>query len=324
MAWLPEREIYGPDRPASGEIEALNRVFSEAFTDRYRRDGMAGVRVPFLHPEIWRYAIEDAADGAMVWRDSERRIVAFNMAHRSGSEGWMGPLAVRSDWQDRGIGTEMLKAGIGWLKGQGVTTLGLETMPRTIENIGFYSRLGFEPGMMTITLSRDLPVLPRGAATEQEGLSATSAIRTGQLEEIRRLTERISPGLDFTREFVLTHDMHLGDAAFFRQSSGLDGFALYHTAPLAAGRSAEELRVLKLVAPDLRSFLGVIAAAENAAQRHRLPRISLRCQTGFKLHYGALVERGYRVHWTDLRMTLRDFAEPVLHAEALVWSNWEV
>ena len=96
MAWQPEREVWGPERPGLNEIEPLNRVFSESFTDRYRRDGMTGVRVPFLHTEIWRYALEDAAEGAMVWRDSEGRIIGFNMAHRSGAEGWMGPLAVRS------------------------------------------------------------------------------------------------------------------------------------------------------------------------------------------------------------------------------------
>lgn len=323
MAWLPEREIWGPERPGLNEIEPLNRVFSESFTDRYRRDGMTGVRVPFLHTEIWRYAIEDAADGAMVWRDSEGRIVAFNMAHHSGSEGWMGPLAVRSDWQDRGIGSQMLKSGIAWLKGLGVRTLGLETMPRTIENIGFYSRLGFEPGMMTITLSRDLPSAPKGGL-EYESLSANPVERTAQLEDCRRLADRLSPGLDFTREFVLTCDLQLGNAVLFRQASGLASFALFHTAPLAAGRSAEELRILKLAAADVRSFIGVVALAESAAQRLRLPRISLRCQTAFRQHYAALIERGYRVHWTDLRMTLRDFAEPVLPPEAVVWSNWEV
>jgi hypothetical protein len=41
-----------------------------------------------------------------------------------------------------------------------VQTIGLETMPRTIENIGFYSRLGFLPGHLTITLTRDLPRKP--------------------------------------------------------------------------------------------------------------------------------------------------------------------
>jgi GNAT superfamily N-acetyltransferase len=326
MAWQPEREVWGPERPGLNEIEPLNRVFSESFTDRYRRDGMTGVRVPFLHNEIWRYALEDAAEGAMVWRDSEGRIIGFNMAHRSGTEGWMGPLAVRSDWQERGIGSEMLKSGIAWLRAQGVRTLGLETMPRTIENIGFYSRLGFEPGMMTITLTRDLPAAARGALVEPEPLSAGAAERVLQLEECRKLADALSPGIDFTREFALTHELRLGDAVLVRSgaASALTGFALYHSAPLAAGRASEEVRVLKLVATDPRAFMAVVAAVEAAAQRLRLPRVALRCQTAFPAAYSALIARGYRVHWTDLRMTLRDCGEPAVEKGAVVWSNWEV
>ena len=94
MAWLPNREIYGPERPTARDVDPLNRVFSEAFTDRYRRDGMTGVRVPYLNPAIWRYALEDAGEGAMVWRDPDGELCGFNMVHLSGREGWMGPLAV--------------------------------------------------------------------------------------------------------------------------------------------------------------------------------------------------------------------------------------
>src|ERR1700693_3685350 len=94
-AWLAERLVSGPEVVGEDGIEGLNRVFADAFTDRYRRDGLVGVRVPFLNPQIWRYALLDAGDGAMVWRDESGQIVAFNIAHRSGSEGWMGPLAVR-------------------------------------------------------------------------------------------------------------------------------------------------------------------------------------------------------------------------------------
>ncbi|HKV74405.1 MAG TPA: GNAT family N-acetyltransferase [Gemmatimonadales bacterium] len=324
MAWQPDREVWGPERPGLNEIEPLNRVFSESFTDRYRRDGMTGVRVPYLHNDIWRYALEDAAEGAMVWRDAEGHIIAFNMAHRSGAEGWMGPLAVRSDWQERGIGTEMLKAGIAWLRGLGVRTLGLETMPRTIENIGFYSRLGFEPGMLTITLVRDLPAVSRVAGGAIELMSAEAGDRLRQIEECRRLADALSPGLDFSRELVLTHDLRLGDAVFVRNANSLSGFALYHSAPLAAGRGAEELRVLKLVATDPEAFGAIISAVETAAVKHRLPRVAIRCQTAFQSPYHALVDRGYRVHWTDLRMTLEGFAEPAVRNGAVVWSNWEV
>ena len=89
-SWRPHR-VDGPYRARVDDIGELNQVFSDAFTERYRRDGMVGVRVPFLNPAIWRYAIEDAADGAMLWRDERGDIAAFNMVHRSGAEGLDGP-----------------------------------------------------------------------------------------------------------------------------------------------------------------------------------------------------------------------------------------
>ena len=58
--WRPDRSVRGPDRPTLRDIESLNRVFADAFTDRYSRDGLVGVRVPQLNNLVWRYALEDA------------------------------------------------------------------------------------------------------------------------------------------------------------------------------------------------------------------------------------------------------------------------
>ncbi len=160
VAWLPDRSVRGPERPTVRDIEALNRIFAEAFTDRYRRDGLVGVRVPYLNPLIWRYAIEDAGEGAMIWRDGDGKPAAFNMVHQSGTEGWMGPLAVRPDRQNEGLGKAVVRAGIEWLRTRGARTIGLETMPRTVDNIGFYSRLEMIPRHLTVTLSRDIPRKP--------------------------------------------------------------------------------------------------------------------------------------------------------------------
>ena len=77
------RPMEGPQIATVHDIPQLNEVFTEAFTQRYRNDGMAGVRVPPLNPAIWQYAIEDAGDGALCWRDDRGRVVAFNMAHHS-------------------------------------------------------------------------------------------------------------------------------------------------------------------------------------------------------------------------------------------------
>ena len=115
-SWQVEKAVRGPFPATERDVPALNRLFAEAFTDRYRRDGLVGVRVPFLNPAIWQYALADAGDGAMIWRDEADRLVAFNMAHVSGAEGWMGPLAVRPDRQTGGLGKTIVQAALTWLR----------------------------------------------------------------------------------------------------------------------------------------------------------------------------------------------------------------
>jgi GNAT superfamily N-acetyltransferase len=313
----PERGVRGPERPTLRDIDALNRIFSEAFTDRYTRDGLSGVRVPHLNPLVWRYAIEDAGDGAMVWRDADGGIAGFNMVHRSGTEGWMGPIAVRPDLQSEGLGTAMVRAGIDWLEANGATTIGLETMPRTVENIGFYSRLGMVPGPLTVTLVRDLS---NARELPVERLAAGN-VEMG-IRECRELTSSLVPGVDFTRELALTHELALGDTALVRRDGTLAGFVLWHSAALAAGRPRDELRILKVVARDLETFSTLVDLVQGVAERERVRRVAIRCQTAYADAYLALIARGFRVHWTDLRMTLRD--RPEQRTDGVVMSNWEI
>jgi GNAT superfamily N-acetyltransferase len=319
-SWRPAAAITGPTVARLEDIPALNVVFSDAFTERYRRDGMVGVRVPNLNPQVWRYAIEDAAEGAMVWRDARGEIAAFDMVHRSGVEGWMGPLAVRTDHQGSGLGKELVEQGVRWLRQQAAQVIGLETMPRTMDNIGFYSRLGFAPGRLTITLTLDAASSDR--APELFG-RLNPADREDALCEARALADRLLPGYDFTREIALTHDLSLGDTVLLREKDELVGYALCHSAPLVEGRVREELRVLKLVLAREELFDPMARALCDLARRSGTRRAALRVQGEYGGLYQRLVARGARVRWTDLRMTVAGFAEP-RPAEGVVLSNWEI
>lgn len=321
--WQLERAVRGPYPATDKDIPALNRLFAEAFTDRYRRDGLVGVRVPHLNPIIWRYALSDAGTGAMLWRDEADRLVAFNVAHRSGAEGWMGPLAVRPDRQTGGLGKAIVLAAIEWLQRMGVTTLGLETMPRTVDNIGFYSRLGFVPGCLTITMTTEVSAA-RIVADAGEALDTLEpAARERRLAEVRDLVDQRVPGYDFAREIELTRELRLGDVITVGPPGALAGFALCHSASLAESGGREETRVLKVGAVSVDALLAVLDAVSAWAARQGARRIGVRCQTAYGDAYRALVRRGYRVRWTDLRMTLAGYPEAV-PASGLVWSNWEV
>jgi GNAT superfamily N-acetyltransferase len=318
--WRATRNAAGPFPIRTSEIDALNQVFSDAFTERYRRDGMVGVRVPYLNPAIWQYAIEDSDGGALLWRGEHEEIVAFNVVHRSGVEGWMGPLAVRPDWQGTGLGKEIVRAGVAKLHGEKAAVIGLETMPRTMDNIGFYSRLGFVPGRLTITVTLE-------ASTAERQLVLLGRLnprdRDDVLAECTMLTQRQLQGYDFSREIRLTLELGLGDAAIFRDGTRLAGFALFHTAPLVDGRAREELRVLKLVVERELDVVPLVVALADVARKAAVRRVAVRVQGEYPDSYRRLMGAGARVRWTDLRMCVAG-CEERRPGKGMVLSNWEI
>ena len=317
----PEQGVSGPYRADPGDVNDVNTVFADSFTDRYRRDGLVGVRVPRLNPAIWDYAMQDAGEGAMVWRDESGSIVAFNIAHRSGVEGWMGPLAVRPARQGSGIGTTIVRAATDWLRKHDAVTIGLETMPRTVDNIGFYSQLGFVPQHLTITMVGEVRPYEVSGVTLLSDLAVSD--RDAMLEAMRERLQESVPGCDYTREFQLTLEMGVGDGAVV-ESNGVRGFALWHTAALVEARPAEELRLLKLFADSRETFEKLVVMLEAAAADAGLDRVAVRCQTACTAAYGSLVRLGYRVRWTDLRMTLDGYPEARLGEREVLLSNWEI
>lgn len=318
--WRQSVPTQGPFEARREDIPALNDVFSDAFTERYRRDGMVGVRVPFLNPAVWRYAIEDAAGGAMLWRGARGEIVAFNIAHQSGTEAWMGPLAVRPESQAQGVGKDVVRAGVEWLRARGARVIGLETMPRTMDNIGFYSSLGFDPGRLTLTVSID------ASSTEHAPLllgRMANRDKDDMIARCRALADAQLAGYDFTREIELTDELSLGDTVLLRDGGDVTGFALCHTVPLVEGRARDELRVLKLVLSREDQVERVVRTLADLARRSGARRVAFRVQTEYAAVYRSLIEMGGRVRWTDLRMTVAGHAEERART-GVVLSNWEI
>jgi GNAT superfamily N-acetyltransferase len=316
-AWVAET----PERVSLREIPSLNGVFSEAFTERYRKDGMVGVRVPHLNPAVWKFAITDAEEGAMIWRNARDGIAAFNMVHRSGVEGWMGPLAVHPDCQAQGIGKMIVSSGVEWLKKHGAKVIGLETMPRTMDNVGFYSALGFAPGHLTVTVTLEAA---RGGL-QAIGMSALNPHeRELAIRQCGHLLEQMAPGYDYTREIVLTAQHELGETVFVRNGSDVQSFAICHSVPLVEGRATEEMRVLKMVARTEADFDHLVTQLCAHARVRGSKRVAIRVQGQYSDVYRRLIARGARVRWTDLRMSLHGYAESRPANGGIVLSNWEI
>ncbi|NNG17021.1 MAG: GNAT family N-acetyltransferase, partial [Gemmatimonadales bacterium] len=247
-------------------------------------------------------------------------IIAFNMVHRSGTEGWMGPLAVRPERQSEGLGKRIVQAGVEWLKDEGASTIGLETMPRTVENIGFYSRLGFAPGYLTITVVRDIA---RRQRPPGQLLSSLGGRQAAVIEECRCLTGELARGVDYTREIELTARLGIGDTSIVTRDGQVSGYALWHAAPLAEARPRDELRVLKVVARDLGTFERLLEDVQARCHADRMRRVSVRCQSRNIDAYRMVLDHGFHTHWTDLRMTLHSHGEMYPETGVLL-SNWEI
>ncbi len=286
---------------------------------------MSGVRVPHLNPAVWRFAIADAGRGAMLWRDERGEVVAFNVAHMSGSEAWMGPLAVHPERQGQGFGKSVVMAGIEMLRASGASVIGLETMPRTMDNIGFYSSLGMNPGFLTLTVTVDGAYSSRMSGklrVARLGNLAADEMEQG-IRSCHQLTDSIHRGYDFTREVRLTEELALGDTLLLFEGDTLVAFALCHSVPLVEGRAREELRVLKLAARSEEDFDTLVTVLADHARRSGTRRVALRMQGQYSSAYRRLISRGARIRWSDLRMTLDGYAEQI-PSHGIVLSNWEI
>jgi len=232
----------------------------------------------------------------------------------------MGPLAVHPNHQGHGIGKSVVIAGVEWLKERGARVIGLETMPRTMDNVGFYSALGFTPGRLTVTLTLE-GVRGRELATLYSAVSDTE--KAAILEKSADLSDAFAPGYDYRREISLTDSHGLGDTLVLESGGEVRAFAVCHSVPLVHGRVREEVRVLKLVARTAADADELVTQLCIYTRNTAAKRVAVRVQSEYDELYRALIQRGARVRWTDLRMSLSGFSEQSLKS-GIVLSNWEI
>ena len=303
-SWRPLAQIEGPFRARLEEIAALNDVFSDAFTERYRRDGMVGVRVPYLNPPVWRYAIEDAADGAMLWRDDRGDIVGVqhgaSLRHRrvDGSTRRAHGVSGQRD----GEGDRRARRSSG-CKRRARRVIGLETMPRTMDNIGFYSRARLLCRAVSRSRSRSMP---RAAIAPPELLGRLSARdrEDDASTECARSCERLAPGYDFTREIELTEALALGDTVLLREGGSSSASRSATPRRSWRGARARSCACSSSCSRDEASLDAMVRALCDFARRSGTRRVALRVQGEYPAMYQRLIALGARVRWTDLRMSL--------------------
>jgi hypothetical protein len=144
------------------------------------------------------------------------------------------------------------------------------------------------------------------------------------MRQCRQALQQLIPGYDYMREIVLTAQHELGDTVFVRKGGDVVSFAIYHSVPLVEGRATEEMRVLKMVARSEVDFDHLVTQLCAHARAKGGRRVAIRVQGQYSGVYRRLMARGARVRWTDLRMSVHDYAESHPGGGGIVLSNWEI
>jgi len=236
-----------------GDVDEADRVMRLAFGTWL---GVPDPMTVFGDSDILRARYRADPGGAVVAeRDGE--IIGAVYATRWGSYGFFGPLCVRPDNWDQGIGGRLLEPVMDLFAGWGVRQSALFTFPNSTKHVGLYQRFGFWPQHLTSVLAKP-PVAASDPPERYDGDAAT-------LEACRNLSDSVFEGLDLSAEIEAARTHGFGATVLVRRGrdGALSGFAVCHD---RAGEAPSDACFVKFaLASDADSFEELLDACEALA-----------------------------------------------------------
>jgi len=250
-------------------------------------------------------------------------LVGSNFATNWGSVGFFGPLTVRPDLWDHGVGQSLMEPIMGCFETWGSSHLGLFTFAHSPKHLELYRRYGFWPRFLTAVMRKQ--VAARGVVAGRVTYAELSDVgRSDYLSACRALTDAVYDGLDLEREIVAVHAQALGDTVLLPGESGLDGLAVCHCGP--GSEAGTDVCFIKFgaVRPGRQAagrFERLLDACEQLAAERGLGQLDAGMNLGRPDAYQRMVSRGFR---TGLQgVTMHRPNEPgYSHADAYVIDDW--
>jgi len=301
-------------RSRKGDLSRVRDVIEQSFGDYFERQLGTRPRQVFGGAQYVHHRWLMEPWGCFVAEDSDGRIVGAALAVLWGTVGLVGPIAVLTNHQNQDIGQQLLRATQQFFEENKAALTGVVTYPTSPKHLALYHKFGYKPkGLVAIT-SRVLDRPPFAAPTTRVAKLALAVRRFSALEEarkkgamlrFRRITGAIYRGLDVSKEIEIVDGLALGDTLFLESGRHLAGFAVCHT-PGVSEAPAGVLYV-KYLAIDRayrrpECFDYFIGALEQIALDSGLHRMIAPVHCEYFAAYSALLERGYRVDFTMVRM----------------------
>jgi GNAT superfamily N-acetyltransferase len=227
--------------------------------------------------------------------ESAGELIGSNFATNWGSIGFFGPLTIRPDFWDRGVGKRLMEPIMELFDKWETRHAGLFTFSQSQKHIGLYQRFGFWPRFLTAIMSR--PVKQKTSASRWTRFSAVPAAeRDSVLSACREVTDAIYEGLDVTHEIETVAALNLGDTILLWDDSRLMAVAVCHVGPgTEAGSDACYIKfgaVHPEASPE-QYFSSLIDACEEMALAEHVSRMVAGFNTARHEAYRQMLASGF-------------------------------
>jgi len=236
--------------------------------------------------------------------ESGGRLMGSNIVTRWGSLGQFGPLSVRPDAWEGGVGSKLVAATMRQFDTWGVKMRGLFTFAQSPKHVGLYYKYGFHPRYLTAVMGNR--VSPDAKVDGWISFSGTAENkREALLGGARDVTNAIFRGLDLSDEMLSVDERKLGDTVLLESHGKVEGIAVCHVGP--GTEAGKDTCYVKFggVAPTpgaAERFTKLLRAVEAFAAGRGLQFVLAGVNTAREEAYKTMLERGYKTRMQGVIM----------------------
>ena len=246
------------------------------------------------------------------------RVVGFNFIHSWGSFAWFGPFGVHPEYQGKGIGKAIINHTIKILKEDyKVSTIGLNTMPESQYNVGFYMNLGFTPLKLSLNLKRQLDSSDRPQLTYSKKYSVNEIDISDEKnnlilkENLKSMSNEMFNNFDLTSEFHLVRHETFGTILELKACEKIHGIIICHTKSIRED-SLKNLQIKLAIIDNSIDYKeaidSIIEFCVKYAQNIKYESISIDCNTyNTEICNHLMLKHKFKIEKTQVMMSMGEF-----------------